>query len=248
MGLDCFPFCVGEIGLVAPFHARERTPSIYPLANLVTKPATHGGGSRPACESSRAPCILDAVYAAAGVSGEVPNRRSRAHHRRVRLGQDSVAEELAAVLEEHNAPYALLELDFLAWFDTGGEGGPTEHRMMLRNLAALVGNYLGVGVRFFVLAKALRDRAQLEDLRAGLPMPLKVVRLTVPLEEIEERLSHDPTTGRRDDLREAAVWVAASFGVGIEDLTVPNDRPIRKVAVEVLGWLGWPERGSPSPS
>ena len=160
-------------------------------------------------------------------------------------GKSSVAEEMAAVLEEHNAPYALLDLDFLAWFDTGGEGGPTEHRMMLRNLAALVGNYLGVGVRFFVLARALRDRAQLEDLRAGLPMPLKVVRLTVPLEEIEERLSHDPTSGRRADLREAAVWVAASFGIGIEDLTVPNDRPIRKVAVEVLGWLGWPEQGPP---
>ena len=163
-------------------------------------------------------------------------------------GKSAVAEEMAAVLEEHDALYALLDLDFLAWFDTRDEGGPTEHRMMLRNLAALVGNYLGVGVRFFVLAKALRDRAQLEDLRAGLPMPLKVVRLTVPLEEIEERLSHDPTTGRRDDLREAAVWVAASFGVGIEDLTVSNDRPIRKVAVEVLGWLGWPERGSSSPS
>ena len=163
-------------------------------------------------------------------------------------GKSSVAEEMAAVLEEHNAPYALLDLDFLAWFDTGGEGGPTEHRMMLRNLSALVGNYLDVGVRFFILAKAVRDRAELEDLRAGLPMPLKVVRLTVPMEEIEERLSHDVTTGRRNDLREAAAWVAASFGVGIADRTVPNDRPIREVAVEVLGWLGWPERGSPSPS
>jgi hypothetical protein len=116
-------------------------------------------------------------------------------------GKSSVAEEMAAVLEEHNAPYALLDLDFLAWFDKGGEGEPTEHRMMLRNLAALVGNYLDVGVRCFVLAKALRDRAELEDLRAGLPMPLKVVRLTVP-----------------------------------------NDRPIREVALEVLDWLGWPER------
>ena len=160
-------------------------------------------------------------------------------------GKSSVAEEMAAVLEEHDAPYALLDFDFLAWFDTGSEGGPTEHRMMLRNLAAMVGNYLDVGVRFFVLARALRDGAELEDLKVGLPMTLKVVRLTVPLEEIEERLSHDPTTGRRDDLREAAVWVAAFFGVGIEDLTVPNDRPIREVAVEVLGWLRWPEQGPP---
>ena len=161
-------------------------------------------------------------------------------------GKSSVAEEMAAVLEEHDAPYALLDLDFLAWFDTGGEGGPTEHRMMLTNLAAVVGNYLAVGVRFFVLAKALRDAAELEDLRAGLPMPLKVVRLTVPLEEVEERLSHDVTTGRSDDLREAAAWTAARSGVGIEDLAVSNDRPIREVAADILGWLGWPERGSPS--
>jgi hypothetical protein len=161
-------------------------------------------------------------------------------------GKSSVAEEMAAVLEEHNAPYALLDLDFLAWFDTGG--GPTEHWMMLTNLAAVVGNYLAVGVRFFVLAKAIRDAAELEDLRAGLPMPLKVVRLTVPMEEIEERLSRDPTTGRRDDLRDAAAWVAASSGVGIEDLAVPNDRPIREVAIDVLDWLGWPERGFSSPS
>jgi energy-coupling factor transporter ATP-binding protein EcfA2 len=163
-------------------------------------------------------------------------------------GKSSVAEEMAAVLEEHNAPYALLDLDFLAWFDTGGEGGPTEHRMMLTNLAAVVGNYLTVGVRFFVLAKAVRDAAEVEDLRAGLPMPLKVVRLTVPLEEVEERLSHDVTTGRRDDLREAAAWVAARSGVGIEDLAVSNDRPIREVAADILSWLGCPERGFPSSS
>ena len=162
-------------------------------------------------------------------------------------GKSSVAEEMAAALEERNASYALLDLDFLAWFDTGEEDGPTEYRMMLTNLAAVVRNYLAVGVRFFILAKAVRDAAELDDLKVGLPMPLKVVRLTVPLKEIEGRLSHDVTTGRRDDLREAAAWVAASTGVGIEDLTVPNDRPVREVAVEVLNWLGWPERGSDLP-
>jgi hypothetical protein len=67
------------------------------------------------------------------------------------------------------------------------------------------------------------------------------------LEEIEKRLSHDVTTGRQDDLREAAAWVAASSGVGIDDLAVPNDRPVREVAVDVLNWLGWPERGSDLP-
>ena len=53
-------------------------------------------------------------------------------------GKSSVAEEMAAALEERNASYALLDLDFLAWFDTGEEDGPTEYRMMLTNLAAVV--------------------------------------------------------------------------------------------------------------
>jgi chloramphenicol 3-O-phosphotransferase len=110
-------------------------------------------------------------------------------------GKSSVAQEIADLLEEQNVPYALLDLDFLAWFDTGSEGGPTEHSMMLRNLSALVGNYLAVGVQFFVLAYAIRGRAELDSLKAELPMPLRVVGLTVPLREIERRLHSDPTTG-----------------------------------------------------
>jgi hypothetical protein len=170
------------------------SPAAHPPAAAPASLRPPDRGSRSACESSRAPCILDAVYAAADVSGRCRIEEAVLITGVYGSGKSSVAEEMTAVLEEHDAPYALLDLDFLAWFDTGSEGGPTEHLMMLRNLAALVSNYLDVGIRFFVLAKALRDRAELEDLRAGLPMPLKVVRLTVPLEEIEERLSHDPSS------------------------------------------------------
>jgi energy-coupling factor transporter ATP-binding protein EcfA2 len=154
-------------------------------------------------------------------------------------GKSTVAEEMAELLEERNAPYALLDLDFLAWFDTRDEAGPTERSMLLGNLAAVVGNYLAVGVRFFVLARAVGGEPELESLRGELPMPLKVVRLSVPLREIERRLGADPTTGRRRDLREVAVWVATSKGTGIEDLAVSNDRPVRSVAEGILDWLGW---------
>ncbi len=153
-------------------------------------------------------------------------------------GKSSVAQEIAALLEKDHAPYALLDLDFLAWFDA--EDGPTEYRMMLTNLAAVTGNYLAVGVRYFVLAYAVRDGAELDGLKAELSMPLKVVRLTVPLGEIEARLHSDVTSGRRDDLREAGVWLAGSLGAGIEGLTVSNERPIREVAAGILDWLGWP--------
>jgi energy-coupling factor transporter ATP-binding protein EcfA2 len=154
-------------------------------------------------------------------------------------GKSAVAQEMAYLLEKQSAPYALLDLDFLGWADTGGGGRPVWLGVMLRNLAALVGNYLEVGVRFFVLAGSIRDLAELETLRAELSMPLRVVRLTVPLQEIEDRLRPDPTAGRRDDLRGAASWIAASIGAGIEDATVSNDRPIREVADDILDWLGW---------
>jgi hypothetical protein len=72
-----------------------------------------------------------------------------------------------------------------------------------------------------------------------LPIPIRVVRLTVFLDEITRRLSADPTSGRTDDLAEAARQITSNEGAGLEDMTVANDRPIRDVATEIVTWLGW---------
>ena len=108
-------------------------------------------------------------------------------------GKSTVLEEIAAVLEDRGAPFAAIDLDWLAWFDV--PGGAAEHEMLVRNLASVVGNYLAEGVRWFVFARALRDRAEPESLRSILPFPLHVVGLTVPRTEVERRLGSDPTTG-----------------------------------------------------
>jgi gluconate kinase len=155
-------------------------------------------------------------------------------------GKSSVAEEIADKLEERRLPYAALDLDWLAWASPGRDDEDAEHRMMLTNLIAVVRNYLTVGVRFFVLARAIRDHSKLHSLRAALSMPLTVVRLTVSLKEIERRLrSHVTTARKRDDLREAATWIEGSAGAGIEDLIVPNDRPIKEVAADIMNKVGW---------
>ena len=104
-------------------------------------------------------------------------------------GKTAVAEEIASVLEERGVPYAALDLDWLAWFDAGWSDDAAEHQMMLKNLEGVVGNYLGIDIAFFVLALSLEAQPELDSIRAVLPMPLKVVRLTVPLETIRERLS-----------------------------------------------------------
>ena len=64
--------------------------------------------------------------------------------------------------------------------------------------------------------------------------------LAVPLAVIEQRLARDVTSGRRDDLREAATQIATAEGAGLADLTIVNDRPVAVVAQEILTFLGWP--------
>jgi adenylylsulfate kinase-like enzyme len=153
-------------------------------------------------------------------------------------GKSSVAVEMADVLEKRGERYAVLDLDWLTWASTADDEEGAEHRMMLRNLEPVAGNYLAAGVRLFILARSVRT-SELESLRKAVAMPMRVVRLTVPWPEIERRLGADITAARQDDLRDAAAWNADSEGVGIEDMTVPNDRPIREVATDVLVRLGW---------
>jgi hypothetical protein len=69
-----------------------------------------------------------------------------------------------------------------------------------------------------VLAYFVPDRGALDAIRDAQAVPLRVVRLSVPITEIERRLSADVTSGRKDDLRDAAESIAASAGAGVEDL------------------------------
>lgn len=155
-------------------------------------------------------------------------------------GKSSVAVEMADVLEKRGERYALIDLDFLCWGDPGSDLPGAEHQMMLRNLAPVTANYLDAGVTRFVLARGMRDRAQVESLRETLGMPLTLVELQVPWDEIERRLSDDLTAARADDLREAREWLVSGDHHGLADLTVDNhERPLHDVAMEILERLGW---------
>ena len=155
-------------------------------------------------------------------------------------GKSSVAEEIAYLLEQRGEPYALLDLDYLSWASTGSGDRATEFGLLLQNLAAVAENYRRAGIRLFVLAYFVRSLPEVDGVREALGLPLRVVRLTVPLPAIERRLSSDVTSGRRDDLREAASSIAAAEGAGVEDLAIANDRPIGIVARDVMTFLGWP--------
>src|SRR5258708_35959649 len=96
---------------------------------------------------------------------------------------------------------------------------------MLHNLAAVAANYRRAGIRLFVLAYFVRSPGEVRAVRQALGLPLRVARLTVGLPEIEQRLAGDVTSGRRDDLAEAAASIAAGAGTRVEGVLISNGRP-----------------------
>jgi hypothetical protein len=155
-------------------------------------------------------------------------------------GKSSIAAEIAYLLEQQGRPFALLDLDYLSWAgpDTGDRAAEIE--LLSHNLAAILPNYRRIGVTLFVLAYFVRGATEVQAIQAALDLPLKVVRLAVPLAVIEQRLASDVTSGRRDDLRQAAEQIATAEGVGLEDMTIVNDRPVDVVAREIMTFLAWP--------
>ena len=154
-------------------------------------------------------------------------------------GRSSVAEEIAYLLERQGEPHALLDLDYLSWAGTGTDDRAAEVGLLLQNLEAVAANYQRAGIRLFVLAYFVRSSSEVHGVREALGVPMRVVRLTVPLPDIERRLAGDVTSGRRDDLRQAAAQIAAAEGAGVEDVAISNDRRIGVVAREVMTFLGW---------
>jgi hypothetical protein len=64
-----------------------------------------------------------------------------------------------------------------------------------------------------VLAYFVHSPGEVQRVQDALGLPLRVARLTVPLRVIEARLASDVTSGRPDDLREAASSIAAATGL-----------------------------------
>ena len=153
-------------------------------------------------------------------------------------GKSAVAEEIADILEARGAPFAAIDLDWLSWSNVPGTNHG-ELELLVANLEAVVTNYRAAGVRLFVLAYALADLATLEAIRTVMAMPVRVVRLTVPIATIEERLGSAPTRGRADDLVRAREWVAKGIDAGLEDVEVENVGQLRDTATRTLTAIGW---------
>jgi adenylylsulfate kinase len=153
-------------------------------------------------------------------------------------GKTTVATEMCEVLAERRVSAAAIDLDWLAWTSLPPPGG--YDALMATNLAALVPNFSAAGITHLVLIRALRERAQVETIRAALPRTnLRVVLLESPPALVEARLR------ARDHGDNLATHLAETEDFrrtepGLADFTVANDeRPARDVAEEVLEQVAW---------
>ena len=154
-------------------------------------------------------------------------------------GKSTVVADIGGMLERRGEYYGVLDVDWLGWFDAGA-GAEVHQRVLQSNVRSVCNNYLEAGVRRLALARAVRDRVELDALRVAVAVPMRVVRLDVSADLIARRLSADPTEERReDDLRVAREWMSARRGVGLEDLVLPGDQPVRRTSEAICSWLGW---------
>lgn len=149
--------------------------------------------------------------------------------------------ELGELLEERGEPYALLDLDWLAWCRPRRPAAPTVQEILVRNLAAAWQTFRDAGIERLVLARHVREPSHVAALRDTLAgVELAVVELRAPLRLVEERL-RQRDTGRElaEHLAEARHGAAAA-APPVADATVDNgERPARAVALEVLAAAGW---------
>jgi hypothetical protein len=154
-------------------------------------------------------------------------------------GKSTVAAEMGTAFEAAGITYGAIDLDWIAWFDAGWDDDRRAFDVMLRNLEAVVGNYLDAGVRYLVMAHTVEHRWQLEGIRAVAPAPLHVVRLETTIEVIRSRLAGDPTEGRQTDLNRAEQQVSAHAGADLADHTIRSEGRVLDLVHEVIEAIGW---------
>jgi type II secretory pathway predicted ATPase ExeA len=146
-------------------------------------------------------------------------------------GKTTVLLALGELLEERDEPYALVDLDWLAWLRPA-YGTLTVHDALVANLAATWETFRRAGVETLVLARHVSSAEELAAIRRAIPdVALTAVRLTVPADLREERLrARDTGRELEQHLELLSLGEAALF----EDATVANDRAAREVARDLL--------------
>src|ERR1700730_7517784 len=103
-------------------------------------------------------------------------------------GKTTVLAEASDILALRQIPHAAIDLDALGLSLL--PSAADNDGLMYRNLQSVHANYVSLGVRRFLLARAMEDRAELELCRGVISATNTVVcRLTASIEAMQQRVN-----------------------------------------------------------
>lgn len=161
----------------------------------------------------------------------------------VGVGKTTVLLEMGDVLEAGEDPYALLDLDWLAWVRPSGDVDASVQQILVENLAHVCRTFRRSGVRRLVMARAIETPDDVDLIRAalGTPVALTVVCLTARPDVVAARLRGRDTGDRlAEHLGQVGHFTGAREGLGIDEVVVATDEiDATSVARAVLARTGW---------
>ena len=154
-------------------------------------------------------------------------------------GKTTVLGEASDVLSTHHIAHACVDLDAIGTVLIPENMAADVTR---RNLAGIYANFISAGVSRVLLAEAVENRQELDELRGAMAgAEIVVCRLTAALATMESRLRvREPGMNQARFVARARELEAALDAAQLEDFTVVNDnRSVTAVAHEVLERAGW---------
>jgi len=158
-------------------------------------------------------------------------------------GKSTVLGEASDILALRHIAHAAIDLDALGLAHV--PSAASNDAVMYRNLQCVCKNYASLGVRRYLLARAMEDRAELELCRAVVSAQHTVVcRLTASIETTQHRVKmRESGVSQREYVARVAKLSVILDRARLEDFTVANEnRPLTEVAHEMLVKASWISR------
>jgi len=155
-------------------------------------------------------------------------------------GKSAVLAEASDILALRHIAHAAIDLDSLGFAHL--PPGASTDAVMYENLRSVCRNYSALGVRRFLLARAIEDRAALNLCREAVSAAHTVVcRLTASPEAMQRRvMKRESGILQEQFVTRVAELSAILDAAHLEDFTVVNgNRSLNEVALEVLVKAGW---------
>ena len=159
-------------------------------------------------------------------------------------GKTSVLAEASDMLALRHIAHAAIDVDALglAYVPTAARND----EVMYRNLRSVCNNYAALGVMRFLLARALKNRAELDFCRGVVSAAdTAVCRLTASIETMEQRVkTREPGVSHPEYVCRVAALSAILDRVQLEHFSVLNEnRSLPEVAHEMLVRASWLPNG-----